>query len=455
LKQSPQIPTITSPRKEKKLGLNQAYDFALSFDSELVAKILDRFQASRNSLVVDPFCGTGTTLVECKRRGIRYVGVDANPACVFVARGKLDWEVSSKGVHRELPRLRVLYNARVASFLKTQHRKRIQNENYGAQEHRLFRGSATGKYLRQSGMMKRGWISSRPALKTLFVVDLIRKHVPNYRTRRFFLLSLFGLMVPNISNMRYGPEIFRARRRHDVNVFGLFEERVRKNLKDLERLRSSRESFGKRRQINPRVYLGDSVNGGLNTLATNSVDFIITSPPYPSEHDYTRLTRLELVFGQHVTNNDELRAIKRRLIRCCTRNIYESDQNTRSIHRFRSIRKLIERIEKLSKGRKHGFSRLYARVVGEYFGGMYEHFKRSSDILRPGGRCAYVVGDQASFFSVQIKTAELLAHLATSKGLGFKVKDMVKLRSLRGTTGKRRHNYEWLLVLEKADGKTE
>jgi hypothetical protein len=30
-------------------------------------------------LVLDPFCGTGTTLVECKKKGTSSVGIEAHP----------------------------------------------------------------------------------------------------------------------------------------------------------------------------------------------------------------------------------------------------------------------------------------------------------------------------------------------------------------------------------------
>lgn len=40
-------------------------------------------------LVLDPFCGSGTTLAVAKRLGRRYLGIDANPAAVRLARRRL------------------------------------------------------------------------------------------------------------------------------------------------------------------------------------------------------------------------------------------------------------------------------------------------------------------------------------------------------------------------------
>lgn len=424
--------------------LNRAYSFALGFEDDLVGNILDRLGAGRRSVILDPFCGTGTTLLECKRRGIQSFGIDANPICVLIARGKLDWRVSRRETERSLRSVVQQFERMYQNYLRRFEREKARGHYYSPLAHYLFQDTAPGKFLVESGMMDRGWMSPRPALKTLMLRRIIEHNVEDYRVRRFLLLSLLGLMVPSISNMRYGPEIYVSTKRRDVDVIELFAEKVEENLDDLAKLRTEQT-----RATESKVVLGDAVNGTLESMRARSINFVLTSPPYPCEHDYTRMTRLELVLGGCVSSQAEIRSIKQRLIRCCTRNIYADDFLVRHITRFPAIRDLIAQIEREARHHSHGFARLYSRVVGEYFGGMLLHFEKISRLLRAGGKCAYVVGDQASFFSIQIKTAEVLARLAASVNSGLKTTDLVKLRSLRGTTGKRRANHEWLLVLSK------
>ena len=44
--------------------------------------------APRTQPLVDPFCGSGTVLVEARAAGLRAIGVDLNPLAVLVARAK-------------------------------------------------------------------------------------------------------------------------------------------------------------------------------------------------------------------------------------------------------------------------------------------------------------------------------------------------------------------------------
>jgi hypothetical protein len=52
---------------------------------------LERFGVNQYSQVLDPFCGTGTTIVECKKLGIPSVGVEANPMAHLASQLKADW----------------------------------------------------------------------------------------------------------------------------------------------------------------------------------------------------------------------------------------------------------------------------------------------------------------------------------------------------------------------------
>ena len=56
--------------KAEDFAAHNWYRFVLSFPPHLVRDYIERFNISSHHCVLDPFCGTGTTLVECKKLGI-------------------------------------------------------------------------------------------------------------------------------------------------------------------------------------------------------------------------------------------------------------------------------------------------------------------------------------------------------------------------------------------------
>ena len=77
------------------------YRFVLSFPPHLVRKYLEGFGLSNRSVILDPFCGTGTTLIEAKLSGIQSFGIEANSFSEFASSVKLDWEIDPSSLWNE------------------------------------------------------------------------------------------------------------------------------------------------------------------------------------------------------------------------------------------------------------------------------------------------------------------------------------------------------------------
>lgn len=151
-------------------------------------------------------------------------------------------------------------------------------------------------------------------------------------------------------------------------------------------------------------------------LEPQSIDAVITSPPYPNEKDYTRTTRLESVILGLIRDRQDLRSLKQDLVRSNTRGVYKSDTDDLEVADNTEIQNIAEAIERrrVELGKTSGFERLYPRVTQLYFGGMARHLASLRPVLKLGARLAYVVGDQASYLRIMIRTGRLLAELAQS-----------------------------------------
>jgi len=64
---------------------------------------------------------------------------------------------------------------------------------------------------------------------------------------------------------------------------------------------------------------------------------------------------------------------------------------------------------------------------------MKRHFAELREALRPGARLAYVVGDQASYLRVMIRTGQLLAEIAESLGYDVEALDLFRTRMATAT----------------------
>ena len=79
-----------------------------------------------------------------------------------------------------------------------------------------------------------------------------------------------------------------------------------------------------------------------------------------------------------------------------------------------------------------------------YFGGMGRHLSDLRGVLRPGAQLAYVVGDQASYLRVMIRTGRLLAEIAES--LGYEVTGIDLFRTRLATATREQLREEVVLL---------
>ncbi|MGH9855978.1 MAG: DNA methyltransferase [Blastocatellia bacterium] len=396
------------------------YRFVLSFPPHLVRDYLERFAVGPDQQVLDPFCGTGTTLVECKKLGIPSAGVEANPMAHFASQVKVSWDVDPDGL--------VEHANRVADAAQTEF------ESSGVEDLSLPLFSNVRKVADQlrtlpdesQRLLLTDSISPLPLHKTLILLDCLKTQADE-RYQRHELLALAKALVCSISNLHFGPEVGVGQPKSDAPVLAPWLAGVRTMAEDIRTLKRLREAPSSAHHADARCLL--------EVVKPGSIDAVITSPPYPNEKDYTRTTRLESVLLGFIRDKADLRALKNGLVRSNTRNVYKADDDDRWIAAYPEIQRIAEAIEarRIELGKTSGFERLYARVTKLYFGGMARHLAELRATLRPGARLAYVVGDQASYLRVMIRTGQLLAELAQSLGYELIGIDLFRTRLATAT----------------------
>jgi len=404
------------------------YRFVLSFPPHLVREYIARFELNKQHRVLDPFCGTGTTLVECKKLGIASVGLEANPVAQFASRVKVDWSVPSQKL--------------------VQHAEKVAEATYkdleetGIYDTMDCSGFVNGRALRTlepclESLLLTGSISPLPLHKTLVLLHHLEKH-HDARLYEHERLAVAKALVYGIGNLRFGPEVSVGLQKSDVPVVATWLTNIYAMAQDLNKVWANAT-------VPAEVYLADA-RYPEEVLEPSSIDAVITSPPYPNEKDYTRTTRLEAVLLGFVRDKADLRAMKQGLVRSNTRNVYKDDDDDRWVAGHPEVERISKEIEerRMALKKTSGFERLYSKVAKLYFGGMARHLAGLRPYLRPGARLAYVVGDQASYLRVMIRTGEILGDIA--QRLGYELEEIALFRT-RMATATREQLREEVVVL--------
>jgi len=388
-----------------------------------VRQYIAHFQLHGRDLLCDPFCGTGTTLVEAKKQGVPSVGCDAHPFAIMVSSVKTNWALDIdllSSIHRRIltgaEEQMIRHNLPPLSLYTLVTAEKVSREKNGIHlsedEQRL---------------LPTGFLSERPLQRLLILRDEIEEQTEEHSQdiRNFFLVAMAHVIANGAGNFAFGPEIYRTKAKLDFDVLEHYASHV--NLMILEMQRAQIEGLDR---VRAQVLLDDA---RLLNRIPSGVGGVITSPPYPNEKDYTRTTRVESLLLRLLKNREQLRFVKESMLRSNTRNVFVGDHDGEEVLEFKAIQDVCQKIEqrRIQLEKTSGFEKLYHKVVAHYFGGMRRHFRALRAKLRPKAHLAYVVGDQFSFLMVPIATAELLGQIA--KAEGFKVVGQELWRERVGT----------------------
>lgn len=388
-------------------GFHNWYRFVLAYPPHLVRKYIAEFSLQNGQTLLDPFAGTGTTLIEAKLLGIKSIGIEANPFAAFASSVKVDWEVSGDELNQ------------IAKEIAEKASKDIREYESDESTFESFNPEFRNLLIKDS-------INPLSLAKTLIVKNNIDKY-SHLRCYKHLLLALAKSTVFSVSNLRFGPEVGVGKMKSVADVIFLWLGEISAMADDLRSVEG--EKFPRAEAI-----CADS-RDLTSVLPSKSIDAIITSPPYPNEKDYSRTTRLESVLLGFIKTREDLQTIKKTFIRSNTRSIYKGDNDFAWVAHQNEVEKLAEKIEKrrTQLGKTSGFEKLYPMVTKEYFGGMARHLSQLRTILRPGAKLAYVVGDQASYLRVMIRTGQTLGRIAETLGYRVEKIDLFRERFASAT----------------------
>jgi len=156
-------------------------------------------------------------------------------------------------------------------------------------------------------------------------------------------------------------------------------------------------------------------------IEDDSVDLIITSPPYTNNYDYADATRLEMSFLGEIQGWRDLQSrVRSRLIRSCSQHVSAEERDLESILSDKNLNPIIEGLReacrKLGKERlSHGGRKNYHLMVAAYFSDLAKTWISLRRVCKEGAKVCFVVGNSAPY-GILVPVDEWLGELAISAG---------------------------------------
>lgn len=355
----------TTSREACSLPVHRWYLFPHSYHPALVDWILDEWRLKEGELL-DPFVGSGTTLLAAQDRGMSGLGVDISPFAVFVSRVKL------RRFGRDLGSDWELLSGRLDAARVRRHRCR--------QTDRLLH------------------FFPPAVLESLFEVRCVINELVRAKNRPFFVLALLRSFEKLSHFRRDGGwpkrKTLTAVGRRDV--LSEFETRVGEMLQDVSR----REQ----RLPRPRVRIGDA-----RRVQRTGRQFqaLITSPPYPNKHDYTRIFEPELLFEFMAAS--EVRSLRHRTLNS---HVEARPRRPRTTDMLSPVaHELVHELEERARDSR------VPRMIGAYLQDLHRSLAAASKVLVPSAPMAWIVGN-VRYYGLTVPIDELFAEIATRAGFG-------------------------------------
>ncbi|OGN89326.1 MAG: hypothetical protein A2158_01325 [Chloroflexi bacterium RBG_13_46_14] len=256
--------------------------------------------------------------------------------------------------------------------------------------------------------------------------------------QEFFNLAFLGILE-SVSNTRKRGGFLSVEPR-DVppgRVETLFYNRIESMLSNL----SSNEDGNKKSRVIVKAKQGDA----RNLLTKRKFDAIITSPPYPNRHDYTRIYSLEMAFD-YISNNQDLKLLRYKTLRSHVE--AKKQFSTNKYIKPEIVNELLNKIE--SNGTNN--PRILSMLDG-YFEDMFLVFSEMNKCLKENGQIGIIVSN-VRFAGINVPVDEILSTICSQTGL---VSKEIWAARYRGNSSQQMGKYkrvpsrESILIIEKTE----
>lgn len=340
--------------------------YPAKFLPNVVKKIIEDY-APDCETIADPFAGCGTTLVEAKIHGKKSIGTDINPVAQLITKVKTTPLVPEQ--------LQEAYDSLIELF------DRFVEEDFAViQKHKRI------DY----------WFEPKQKAQIAFLYNAVANLEKDETIKEFFYVCISHILKncsrwlqsstkPQIDSEKKIPEPFNEFKRHCQKM-----------------IKSNKEFYAK---LSEEGHLNTPCNILLEdarhtSILPESVDMIITSPPYVTSYEYADIHQLTAYWMEYVSNIHDFRK----------QFIGTSYSGNQTLNVNGSVQAQ-EIVNALVQHGKH-----IAQDVAKYFNDMFDVAKEIYRILKPNGHACIVIGN-TKIKDVQINSAEVFYEYLQNVGM--------------------------------------
>lgn len=392
------------------LPLHRWFRFPAGFSAEWVKQVINTEKTKQDFRVFDPFLGSGTTVIASEETNVNGIGIDSHPLLCKIARTKLLWRSDLSSFNER--------SKKIIEDVKSLPSKELDYP-------KLINKMYTSTNLDELDKIRRSWValdddSDSSKLCWLSMISILR-HTSSGGT------APWQYVLPKKKKKQVATPIYAFKHQCKMisNDISYFQSRYLKS---------------------PNGIIFDDDARTCSKIESDSIDLVITSPPYANNYDYADATRLELSFlGQIEKWSDLHEQVRQFLIRACSQHM--TSKNT--IEEFVSNPKLepiydelvsscneLERIRETKKGKKR-----YHTMVAAYFSDLADTWHSLRRVTKDDSTVCFVIGDSAPY-GVHLPVERWFGEIALHAG--FKEYTFEKIRD-RNTKWKLDRKHKVLL----------
>jgi len=398
--------SIMQFNKNKNTYLHGWYPFVEGYSKEFIRSIINEYKSINGSfpeLCVEPFCGSGTTPLELQKLKIKCKSFEVSPFMYNLSKSKMITNYTLNSFNK--------YYLKIEEYLNNP----IENID------EIIKVNASKRIVEKDDLDK--WNFDKDTFKGILDIKYAISKFGNTKYERLFTIALASILL-DVSNVyRNGKCIsykknWKSHHITRLEVHNKFLAKLKNvflpDIKIINRYKKNEKLLSN----SDLCYLGDVRKNLDRKVIDNSVDLVITSPPYLNSRDYTDTYMIELRLLDYLKEDIDVKSLRKNTIRSHVQVKWNKSNAL-------NISTLDKSIAKLQTYENQFWNKGLIDMIEGYFEDMDTLFKILYKKLKQNGLIFFNVANSA-YYNVEILTDEIVSEIAEKNG--FIVKEIREAR---------------------------